>query len=92
MSVVCQGRPPVLAGAPETEKALETLGAQMMVPMLTGFYDAILDYGARPETGQKVAKGKKVLFDALKAEGFTEAQALQIVVMSSDFKIPELTK
>jgi type II secretory pathway component HofQ len=51
-----------------------------VVPIVTKIVDAMLDYEARPETAKKLAKSKKVLFDALIAEGFTREEAMQIVL------------
>lgn len=66
--------------------------ADAFTPGLIKFYDAILDYQARPETAQKLARAKKVLYDALIAEGFTKDEALRIILASQDLPVPNPSK
>lgn len=62
---------------------------QMMSPTAdVKAYDAMLDMAARPETATKIAKAKKLLFDALVAEGFTREEALKIVIYSGTTNFP----
>ncbi len=51
-----------------------------LVPVVSKFLDALLDYEAKPATAQKIAKSKKALLDALIAEGFSREEAFQLVL------------
>jgi hypothetical protein len=81
------------ADAPETsmEAAMAQLGGTL-APAILKFGDSLLDYQARPETAQKIAKGKKALYDALIAEGFRKEEAFQLILASRDFALPNLNK
>ena len=51
---------------------------------VTGFYDSLLDFQARPETARKIAKTKKALYDALIAEGFTKEEAFRLILTAPE--------
>jgi hypothetical protein len=55
---------------------------------LIKFFDSILDYQARPETAQKIARAKKALFDALVAEGFTKDEAFRVILTNQELSLP----
>jgi len=80
--------PPGTAKAPEAEKSLEEAVASLFSPAITKAYDSVLDYQARPETAQKIAKAKKALYDALIAEGFTKDEAFRIILTNQELTIP----
>ena len=84
--------PPAPPKAPEPEKSMEEALTAMFTPALTKFYDSLLDYQARPETAQKLAKAKKVLYDALIAEGFTKDEAFRIILTNQELSIPNANK
>lgn len=63
------------------------IGAFM--PAILGMYDAVLDFQAKAETAQKVAKGKKLLYDAFIAQGFTKEEAFQLVLVNQDYSMPD---
>ena len=84
--------PPGTPKAPESEKPLEEALAAMFTPALTKFYDSLLDYQARPETAQKIAKAKKALYDALITEGFTKDEAFRIILTNQELSIPNANK
>jgi type II secretory pathway component GspD/PulD (secretin) len=67
---------------PGTKFANELGGAllEQFVPVLTKFFDALLDYEIRPETVQKIAQAKKAMLDALMAQGFTREEAFQLLL------------
>ena len=80
--------PPGTVKEPETAKSLEDAVASIFTPALTKAYDAVLDYQAKPETAQKIAKAKKALYDALIAEGFTKDEAFRIILTNQELTIP----
>jgi type II secretory pathway component GspD/PulD (secretin) len=84
--------PPAPPKTPETEKSMEEALTAMFTPALTKFYDSLLDYGARPETAQKIAKAKKALYDALIVEGFTKDEAFRIILTNQELSIPNANK
>ena len=67
----------------DREKAMSSAFAQL-APLQTRVAEAALELqlqvAARPETATRIAAFKKNLFDALRREGFTADQALQIVI------------
>ncbi|HSI12034.1 MAG TPA: hypothetical protein VK961_08320 [Chthoniobacter sp.] len=65
---------------------LKDLAAAAFAPAMAAIYDALLDYSAKPETAQKLARSTRALYEALVAEGFTKEQAFQIVL--SDRGLP----
>jgi type IV pilus assembly protein PilQ len=84
--------PPAPAKSPKSELPLEEALAAMFTPAVTKFYDSLLDYQARPETAQRIAKAKKALYDALIAEGFTKDEAFRLILTNQEFSIPEIGK
>lgn len=78
--------------APKPEKSLEEAFTEALTPAITKLYDTLLDYHARPEIAQKVAKSKKLLYDALIAEGFTKDEAFRLVLADQGIPIPDLNK
>lgn len=84
--------PPAPPKAPEPEKAMGEILAEIWTPTLMKFFDGVLDYQARPETAQKIARAKKVLYDALLAEGFAKEDALRIILSNQEFKVPGVSK
>ncbi len=85
-------RPPNEPEAPTPEQSLEDAFTQVLTPALTKLYDTFLDYHARPEIAQKVAKAKKLLYDALIAEGFTKDEAFRLVLADQGIPIPNLNQ
>lgn len=70
----------------EMQKIMDaTMGA--MVPMMGKMMEIMLDVqlkvAEKPETASRIAAFKKNLFDALRKSGFSEDQALQIVIATS---------
>jgi len=84
--------PPAPAKVAEPEKSLEEALTGMFTPALTKFYDSLLDYQARPETAQKLAKAKKALYDALIAEGFSKEEAFRIILTNQELTVPNGNK
>ncbi|MEP6669786.1 MAG: hypothetical protein ABJF10_11570 [Chthoniobacter sp.] len=80
----------VKAGSADPFNLKDLAGA--FTPALTGMYDSLLDYAARPETAQKLAKATKALFDALIAEGFTKEEAFQIILSDHGLPAPGANK
>jgi len=80
-------------GASETkERSFEAAITEAFTPALAKLFDSALDYLARPETAQKLAKAKKQLYDALIAEGFTKDEAFRIILTNQDISLPNLNK
>jgi transposase len=52
-------------------------------PMVEATIEAQLAIAAKPETAERLASFKKNLYDALLRKGFTDQQALQIVIATS---------
>jgi len=81
-----------VAKTPKPETPLEsTLPATLssaFTPALLGFYEALLDFEAKPETARKIAKAKRALYDALIAEGFSKDEALQIILTDRGLSLP----
>ena len=78
---------------PEAEKPLNEALSELFTPALNKFYDSILDYHARPETAQKIARGKKALYDALLVEGFTKDEAFRLILApNQELTIPDANK
>ena len=80
--------PPAPPKAPEPEKPINEALAEFMTPAIAKLMDSILDYQARPETAQKIAKSKKALYDALIAEGFKTDEAFRIILTNQEFSVP----
>jgi hypothetical protein len=74
------------------EKSMEEALGGLITPAVFGFYDSLLDYQAKPETAQKIAKSKKVLYDALVAEGFSKEEAFRLILPNQEFSLPDLNK
>lgn len=72
--------PPIPAKTTEPGKSLGDEFAEALTPAFTNFFDTTLDYMARPETAQKIARAKKVLYEALITEGFTKDEAFRIIL------------
>jgi hypothetical protein len=62
------------------------------MPAFMRFYELLLDFEAKPETAQKIAKAKRALYDALVAEGFSKDEAFQIILTDRGISIPSLNK
>jgi len=77
-----RSRNPKPAAAVEKAKSNDFNEATLnsIQPIVTKFLDMLLDYEARPETAQKIAKSKKALLDALVAEGFTRDEAFKLLL------------
>ena len=84
--------PPGTPKAPEPEKPWDEALSSLFTPALTKFYDSFLDYQARPETAQKIAKTKKALYDALIAEGFTKDEAFRLILTNQELSFPNANK
>ena len=85
--------PPLIPAESATpEKSFEEAITEMLTPAITKLYDSILDYHARPEIAQKIAKSKKLLYDALLAEGFSKDEAFRLVLTDQGIPIPDLNK
>ncbi|MEP6669785.1 MAG: hypothetical protein ABJF10_11565 [Chthoniobacter sp.] len=64
-------------------QSTEALSA-LLLPTLTGFSDAMLDYQGRPETARRIARAKRAYYEALMAQGFTKEQALRIILTNQE--------
>ena len=62
-----------------------TMGAMVDIagPMTEAAMNAQMSIAAKPETAERLATFKRNLFNALTAKGFTQAQALQIVIATN---------
>lgn len=56
---------------------------EIMGPMTEAALNAQITIAAKPETAERLAVFKKNLFDALVKKGFTQSQALQIVIATN---------
>lgn len=56
---------------------------EIMGPMTEAALNAQITVAAKPETAERLAAFKKNLFDALVKKGFTQSQALQIVIATN---------
>jgi hypothetical protein len=65
---------------------------EIMSATLSKVYDSVLDFQARPETAQKIARAKKALYDALIAEGFTKDEAFRLILVNQEITLPDLKK
>ena len=65
--------------APDMHKAMEAMGP-MMGQMMSSMLDGMLTVLAKPETAQRTAAFSKNYYDALVAKGFSNEDALKIVM------------
>lgn len=87
-------RPPEPPKAPEPVKEEKSMKEKVdeLSPAIFRYYESMLDYQAKPETAQKIAKSKKALFDALIAEGFSKEDALRLILPAQDITLPKPNK
>jgi hypothetical protein len=64
----------------KADPALDAAMLSVLAPALMKMYETILDFESKPEIAQKIAKSKKILYDALIAEGFSKDQAFRLVL------------
>jgi hypothetical protein len=69
------------------EEVLEALG-----PTITKFLDVVIEFEAKPETAQKIARAKKALLEALIAQGFTREEAFQLVLAEQRTSLSKFKK
>jgi hypothetical protein len=70
---------PKPAPNPDMHRAMETMGP-MMGQMMSSMLDGMLTILAKPETAQRTATFSKNYYDALVAKGFSNEDALKIVM------------
>jgi hypothetical protein len=70
---------PRVTPGPDMQKGLEMMGP-MMGQMMSSMLDGMLVVLAKPETAQRTAAFSKNYYDALVAKGFSNEEALKIVM------------